>query len=86
MTLDMRETTKIVGAEGLDRWAVFGKPANDVEKIAVWQENNLWHVAVTGERAGIDVHRSFANESDALDVFLQKLRLKKELDGITARW
>ena len=79
MTLTQDEALKIIDHEQLTKYVWFQFPANAVDCVAIYQAGEMWCVANTDERAVVGAVRKFDNESDALELFVRRLRLSKYL-------
>lgn len=78
--MDLREAEEIIAAEGLEVYACFGVPRNQPDVVAVFPAPDGWHVVNTDERAVPGAERVLASESEALTLFVRRLRLSKRLD------
>ncbi len=79
MTLD--SVMALIKFEELERYAVFGHPRNATNSTAIYEEDGHWHVINTDERAVPGAHRTFQTESEALELFLRRLRLSAQIQS-----
>jgi len=71
--MDRAEAKRIIREKDLRRWLWYVKPHNDVECMAIYEDDGEWVVSTTGERAWEEGIRRFAVEADALDSFIDRL-------------
>ena len=73
------EALQIIEDEELSRYVWFDKPGNRADHVAIFEGDGGWFVENTDERAVVGAVREFDNESDALELFIRRLRLSKRL-------
>lgn len=78
------EAKRIIEEEGLQGYNLFENRPNEEEEVGICQKGGRWIVYVTTERAGIAAGSEcvFDNESDALENFIKRIRLGKEIEEI----
>lgn len=81
------EAKRIIQREGLYNYNLFENRSNEENEVGICKKNGGCTVYITSERAGIiaGTERFFDNESDALENFIERLRLGKEIDEIEKR-
>jgi len=73
------EANQIIRAEQLRKYVWFDMPGNAVDSVAIYQDGDRWFVTNTDERAVTGATRQFTNESEALELFIRRLRLSQLL-------
>lgn len=76
------EAKRIIQREGLYNYNLFENRPNKKDEVGICEKGGRWIVYVTTERAGIGAGTEcyFDNESDALENFIKRVRLGKEID------
>lgn len=69
-----QEALDIMQNEDLERFAFFGLPYHP-NRVLIYKRGAQWIVENTDERAAPGATRPFVSEENALDLFVQRLRL-----------
>lgn len=78
------EAIKMIKAEQLINFNLNEKRFNKENEVGILENNGLWTVYATDERASIVTgsEKVFDNESDALENFIKRLRASKILSDL----
>ncbi|MGC6768028.1 Imm59 family immunity protein [Enterococcus sp. LJL51] len=71
---------EIIRTENLANFVMFENKHIGENKTVITKKSDIWEVFVTNERAVKSGVREYDNESDALEDFIERLKINKQLE------